>query len=324
MTTAIELKANIVPSEIFKPFQKQIDAFEEINEKTVFDYEDAKGNKEARSHVSNLRKVKTPIKAAHKEAKAEALQIGRALDAYKNKLVEQVDEMIGVHAEPLQRIKDRQEAEEEAARVSEEMSRAHDEALGMHDLFKREESMKKQQAEMEAKQAEFDRIAKEQKEKQEQIDRDEKIKKEASEKAEKQAEIDRLEAERKLEEEKNRRIREAELAEEKRLADIAHAEKEKQDIIDKLERESQKNIERLKREQKERDDAEEKRLADEKAEADRLQKIKDDRQADVDHRKKVNTGIVKFLMQWHKEKNDCQEIVEAIVKGQIPGLSVNY
>lgn len=99
---------------LFEPIQAQMVIAKKQNLKLTFDYEDSAGNTAARSHIQSLRHVKTEIATVHKVAKAEALAIGRKIDAFKNKLTGEVDEMITVHNEPIQRI---QRAREEAVAV---------------------------------------------------------------------------------------------------------------------------------------------------------------------------------------------------------------
>ena len=83
-----------------------------------FDYESKEGIKQVKSHIANLRKVKTKVSEIHKEAKAEALAFGRRLDAKKNEYNGEVDKMIDFHEKPLEAIK-KKEVEEALARAQE-------------------------------------------------------------------------------------------------------------------------------------------------------------------------------------------------------------
>jgi hypothetical protein len=76
----------------------------------TFDYDDKWGNKEARSHVAGLRRLKGRIERARKDAKAVHLERGRAVDATAKTLEEAVQGLIEPHELALQRI----EAVEEA------------------------------------------------------------------------------------------------------------------------------------------------------------------------------------------------------------------
>ena len=79
-----------------------------------FNYEDRKGNKAARSYVFNLRKLRSRIDAARKDAKAYALSYGRQVDARAKELTDQVYALIEPHQNALDAI-DQREAERVAA-----------------------------------------------------------------------------------------------------------------------------------------------------------------------------------------------------------------
>jgi hypothetical protein len=321
MTTELVPK-QITPSEIFVPngldviltgVQKKV---AEFNSQEL-DTENKKDRDKIRSFASNVAKSKTFIDKARivfVKEKKEALKI---IDTEAKRFRDTMDEIKTTVRKPLTDWEDAEKERIEAAKILEQFNVDHEEALGMHDLFKREEAMKKQQAEMEAKQAELARIAEEQRLEKERLEREEQIKKEAAEQAKLEAENARLEAERKLEEEKNRRIREAEQAEKKRLADI-QAEKDRAEEAKKqAEKEKQAAIDKLKREQAEKEQAEyEERMRIEAAEAKKA--------ANKKHMKSVNNKIVKFLSRWDICEEASKEIVTAIVKNEIPELTVNY
>ena len=117
----IDLKAEL---EVFDPVAAQIAEMKEKNANLVFDYEDKQGNKDARSHIATLRRLKKPITETHKLAKAEAKKFCDALDDKKRELIGVVEEMIKVHHEPVWEIEQR-EAAIEAERLL-EITRAKD------------------------------------------------------------------------------------------------------------------------------------------------------------------------------------------------------
>jgi hypothetical protein len=82
-----------------------------------FNYEDSKGDKAARSYIAGLRKIRARIEAARKEAKAYALDYGRAVDGQAKELEAQILGLIEPHQQALdaitQREKDRVAAHEE-------------------------------------------------------------------------------------------------------------------------------------------------------------------------------------------------------------------
>jgi len=316
MTKELVLK-KVEPAAVFKPFKDQIAEFKEINEKTVFDYADKKGNKEARSHIYKLRKVKAPIKTAYEKANAEALALSRNLGAYKNDLLEQVEEMINVHKEPLDRAEKEAAAIKEAEELKKRIDQAHEQALIDNEIWKREKVIRDKEKEMELRQAEIEMKEKAAREEKERIELEERLKKEAEEKAAKQAELDRIEAERKLEEEKNRLAREAEENEKRR-------QKQLQDEKDRILKEAEEK-ERQEREKREAEEAKKKAAEEAKAaEEKRLADIAEKKAANKRHRNHVNNQIVEFLSEWNIDQIDSFQIIEKINNGEIPQLVIKY
>ena len=129
----------------------------EIQNKTLtFDYEDPKGNHEARSHIFQLRTVKTRTAAIHKAVKADALAFGRACDEKKRAIIARIDAMIDVHAAPLNAIENRKEAERLAAEKAIEEARLADEARKQKEIEDREAELARKQAGLDRKQLELE------------------------------------------------------------------------------------------------------------------------------------------------------------------------
>ena len=206
---------------VFDEVAATIAEYKVENDKLVFDYADKEGAKQAKSHMSKLRKVKGKISEVHKEAKAEALAFGRRLDAKKNEYIGEVDKMIKVHKEPLdiieakviaESVKRQQEmADVEAKRIAEIEARERAIILAEEKIAREkdeaEEKIRREKA------AEAERVMKKQQEKIAKIEEEKRI-------AEEKVERLRIEAEEKSKAEVM--IAEAkELAEEERLADIA-------------------------------------------------------------------------------------------------------
>ena len=199
---------------VFDEVAATIAEYKVENDKLVFDYADKEGAKQAKSHISKLRKVKGKIGEVHKEAKAEALAFGRRLDAKKNEYNSEVDKMIKVHKEPLDVI------EAEVVAKSMAVLRAKEEADAMR------------VAEIEARERAIilaeEKIAREKDEAKEKI-RQEAIEAGAQIIKEQQEQIAKAEEEKRIAEETTERVRmEAALkakaeveAEEEKLADIA-------------------------------------------------------------------------------------------------------
>jgi hypothetical protein len=87
-----------------------------------FDYNDPKGDKAARSYIAGLRKIRSRIESARKEAKSYALEYGRAVDAQAKALEAEILGLIEPHQQALDEIA-QQEAAAEAARSVAEAER---------------------------------------------------------------------------------------------------------------------------------------------------------------------------------------------------------
>jgi len=127
------------------------------NENLLFDYRDPEGEKQARSHIAQLRKVKTIVSDIHKDAKAEALAFGRRLDAKKTFYNSEVDGMIAVHKDPLDAI----EAEKQAVIDAENQKVIEAEAKRVADLEAREAAVRAEEEKQSAEKAKAERIERE-------------------------------------------------------------------------------------------------------------------------------------------------------------------
>ncbi len=180
-------------------------------------------------------------------------------------------------------------------------------------------SLRKKRIEEDKKAAELKRLQEEEKERKAEEERN-RIAKEAAEQATK-------EAEEKAAEEAEEAQAKLDAAEAER---VALENKAKQDAIDaenarieakkKAEADKQAAIEAEKKRQADEKAAEDARIAQEKA-------ANDARIADVEHRKKIN-GEAKAAIIKHGALLDAEEraveIVKAIVRGDIPHVSINY
>jgi len=318
----------LLPAKHFIDLRKQIADLQIINKETVFDYESKKGNKEARSHIAKMRKSKTAVTNRHKEKKADARKFGLELDAAKNELLGNIDEMILVHKEPLDRIK---EAEEKAeadkqkrwdwVEAMKENERIDEEAKRRAELEAREIELSRKEAEIKAAEdakLEAERLEKERIENERiQKEREEKIRKDAVEKAEREkiaseakAKQDKIDAELKLKKAHKTAALAAELAEQKRIDDIKDAE-------EKAERVKQAEIDRLKREQAEKERLSAEKIAHERA-------IVEARKADKEHKRTINRVILVAFMKHKVGQENAMMIISDIVDGKIPNISINY
>lgn len=73
-----------------------------------FDYEDPKGDKAARSYIAGLRKIRSRIESARKEAKSYALEYGRAVDGQAKTLDAEILGLIEPHQQALDEIAQRE------------------------------------------------------------------------------------------------------------------------------------------------------------------------------------------------------------------------
>ncbi len=215
----------------FDEVKVEIAEYQKKNKTLVFPYGSKQGSKDARSHITKLRKVKTKIIEVHKEAKSDILAAGRAIDAKKNEYTGMVDEMIDVHNKPLQEIKDREEAKiqekidrQEAEKKAEDDRKQEEFKAREAKQAEREAAFAEKEAEFKAKEAKVNAD----KEKVDRAKREKKIADEAAENAKKHAEA---EAE---------RVRLAEAEKVRREADEA-AEKECKRVENKKHREAVEN-----------------------------------------------------------------------------------
>lgn len=185
------------------------------NEELVFAYETPDGEKQARSHIAKLRKVKTKVGEIHKGAKAESRAFGLKLDAKKNEYNGEVDKMIAHHKDPLDAI----EAEKQAVIDAEKKKLEEEEAKRQADLEAREAAVREAEEKQAAEQARIDKAA-----------REKRIAEEAAETAKVQAE-QKAKAEAEAKELAAIRAKEAEEAkEQKRIANKKHRRKIEDEI----------------------------------------------------------------------------------------------
>lgn len=200
---------------IFDEVAATIAKYKAENESLVFDYETPDGEKDARSHIAKLRKVKTVVANIHKEAKAEALAFGRRLDAKKNEYIGEVDGMIAVHKDPLDKIA----AEKQAVIDAERKKAEEEEAKRLADIEAREAAVREAE----------EKIAREKNEA-ERKEREKQIAEEAAEKARLEAEA-RAKAEADAKELAEKKLKEAEEAtEQRRIANKKHRKQVENDI----------------------------------------------------------------------------------------------
>src|SRR3990167_3162589 len=93
---------------VYDEFRAQLAELKEHNAKLLFDYEDPKGNEEARSHVYKLRRTKAAVDKARQAEKAASLEYGRRVDSEAKEIIGEIEAMIEVHVKPLAEIEERE------------------------------------------------------------------------------------------------------------------------------------------------------------------------------------------------------------------------
>lgn len=97
----------------YEALENQIQIAKQEAEGKTFKYDDPKGNKEARSYIYTLRKLRSSVDAARKEAKSYVLEYGRGVDAMARTLEEQVTALIEPHEAEIKALE-----EKEAQRIA--------------------------------------------------------------------------------------------------------------------------------------------------------------------------------------------------------------
>lgn len=301
--------------------------------------------KEARSLVPDVttKKGRDAIASmAHKVARSKTYidNAGKDLVAELKALPKQIDESRRVVRERLDALKDEVrrpltewEAEQERIKAEEAMNALHAEALEMNIKFDQELAAKfeadhemallmdkdidRERADK-AAEAERQRIAHE-----EEIKRqaEEKAKREAAEKAQREIEAAAArerEAILAKERAERERIEAQQRAEREQREAAERAEREKQAAVEAERRKAQEEADRIRREAEQREQA---RLAEEKRKADEQAR----READVKHRKAVDTEIVKALLaNTSLTRDQAIEVLTAIKDGNIPHTGISY
>ncbi|MCK5610220.1 hypothetical protein KAR91_50575 [Candidatus Pacearchaeota archaeon] len=273
---------------VFDKVKAEIEGFKQENRSLVFDYEDPKDNKEARSHVHKLRGVKTQVTTVHKDLKADALAFCREVDAKKKELIGEVDEMIEVHAKPIKEIQDRKDAAFAAIAEKERLDAERVESERLEKIRLQEEAAATETARLQAERN--------------QLERDK----------------EKLEAESRGEQEARRREQLArEQGERDKLEAIEQAKRDREEALDRAEAEKEAAVEAEKaRAQQE--------AAIAKAKQDRLDAIERKRVENEGHRASVEQGIISQIDELLIDGGRAAEIVTAISKGEITNLTINY
>lgn len=356
-TTLVIVPEGMTPLEIFKPesIDPLLDEITKLARAHVPDISTDKGRKALKSLAFKIARSKTTLDDMGKELVSDWKAQAKKVDEVRAKIRGQLDELKEEVLKPLtdweakesQRIAKREEmllhvqqAANETYKVAsaaslaieyiEKMPQGEDfwqefhlrASREMEAAIKKISSRRDELIEQQKRDDELARLRAEQ-EAREKQEREERIAKEAAEKArieaEKKAEQERLIAEEKAEKEK----REAEAARQKAEADKIDAERRAKEAE---EREAQAKIQaekdRIAAEEaateRERKRAEDERLA--------IQRETERREADLQHKKKINNEIVDALVanNHFSTRENAIECVKSIAMGLIPNVKIQY
>jgi hypothetical protein len=329
--------------DVFADFNKQLEDAKVLNEQTIFDYEDKKGNKDARSHVYKLRQAVSAIDKVRKKEKAKSLEYGRAIDKTAKGIVEELRSMITVHEEPIKAIEDREKKRIENIEINinyfvfytcdenttspllelkiilksvEEkvIDNSFCEFIESAELakFKAIDFLKKKINYLEKEEkAEKERLTKI-------AEQDRLVKIEAY----KKAETERIEREKRIaneaRENAEREAKEREhIAEQGRIFELEKFEREKKEEIARIEVEKQHAIQSEK-DRVIRENVEKERIANE------ARIMEEKRQSNRAHQKRINNTVLEYLTQLGCDKSLGKKIITSLAKKEIPNLTINY
>ena len=94
---------------VYNDLRGQLASLKQLSAEKKFDYEDADGNKAARSHVWKLRRSKAAVEVIRKDSKAASIAYGKRVDAEAGDIRAEIQTMIEVHTGPLEAIEEREE-----------------------------------------------------------------------------------------------------------------------------------------------------------------------------------------------------------------------
>ncbi len=316
-------------------------------ESFVPDISTAKGRKEVKAMVTKITKSKTYIETKGKELSAEYKAIPKNIDAGRKKIKDTLDLWKTELRQPLTDWEEKEKAK--VAKIQEMFSAMQrlSQAFNEDDTQKTSAELTANLAKLEgfsldeetwgdklsealiehktcsgvistyitraendeAEKAELESLRKE-KELQEQKARDAKIAKEAEEKAKRefQEELERVEAE------KVKAVEDAKLAEEKAKAEAVEARQ-------KAEREAKESKEKAEKEVELARLRERDRIAGENRKKEEAQAK---RNADIEHKTKINRAIVSALVETGASEAHAKKIVVAILNGEIPNVKLAY
>lgn len=341
-------------NDVFADFQEQIKEAKKLNEQTVFDYEDKKGNKEARSHIYKLRQSVSAIEKVRKAEKADSLAYGKEIDSVAKSLAGELREMISVHEEPIKAIEEREKQRIELIKENinfftfytqdentqkplfeiklildsvneKEINESFGEFVETAELakFKAVDFLTKKITQIEKTEREEQKRVEEQKKREEQ----ERIENETKAKAEQVEREKQIAIEAKEQAEREAKQREHN-AEQQRIAELERVEREKRELIE-IAKQNTIKMKRIAEEEKQQAIREEQqRVANENARVEAEKKLSADkeskRQANRAHQGRINNTVLEYLKQLGCDESLGKNIIKSMVKNEIPNVTINY
>jgi hypothetical protein len=115
----------------YNEFRAQLAELKAVNDKTIFQYSDPKGNKACRSYLHKLRLTKGEVERVRKQEKASSLEYGRRVDAGAKEITSEIESMIAVHEVPLLEIENKEKERVAAIKARIDRIKAMQEATGL-------------------------------------------------------------------------------------------------------------------------------------------------------------------------------------------------
>jgi hypothetical protein len=272
----------------FSVFDQELADFKEMNSKMKFDIETYEGETDCKKYLARVGKMRIGVEKLRKSTKKEFLDKGNAVDDEAKVYQAEIAAIDAVHSVPLKALENKRInealAEQEAIKAKEREA----EKARLADLEEREANMAAKEAEQQAK----DDAA--------------------------QAERDATERKEELE---AAALLAAETATLQAAQDAIDAEvKAKQDVLDAIaetERKAEAEADRLAKEVADKYEAQQ-------AEQDEIDAAILARQQDEEHRKEFNNLALDAIIAVTGDPATSLRLVKAIVKGEIPNVTMNY
>lgn len=272
----------------FSVFDQELADFKEMNSKMKFDIETYEGETDCKKYLARVGKLRIGVEKLRKSIKKEYLEKGREVDAEAKAYQEEIAAIDAVHSVPLKALEQKRINEALAEQEAEKARIRKEEEERIAELERREAVI----AEKEAKAREIEEAA--------------------------QAEAMRVQREKEIADAKVEAAEEAK----RQAAQAATA------AAEKAERDKAAAVAEVERKAKEEADRKAKEIADkyaaEQAEQARLDEIERDRQADEEHRKNYNNLALDAIVAITGDTVSGLELVKAIVKGEVPNITMNY